>query len=502
MTCVTHFGGASLGRKEPLNKSEIPQTEFIQLQSLNQKVAAKTMRNIRNISLKARILLIIGAVFLLNLAGQGLLQIYNWKQAIRSEIDASFSLAERLAGINLPAAEAALTDAAGGSIIGVLQGLRHINIIVQPDSADRFIDKAGPLKEIRAPGWFVRFLYPYAAPLPRLRIAGSDHFPAIVIEADPGDEIKEAWGNFRARMIGAFIFLCLVIMLIYTGFYIGLRPLDELPRSFEKLAAGSFDLKLNEHMAPELSRINRKFNELVAVLRRASQDNSLLARKMAHLQETERRALARELHDEMAPCLFGIRAAACRINAMLGDNKIRQAENELVAMDNMAGGLQQQMRAMLGRLRPVILDDLTIKQALMALLESREARQPPLKWEMNLTELNEDNLNDTIKLALYRIIQEGVTNIIRHADAGNARLCVSVRRADRAAMPKGLEGKPAVEMLHISIEDDGKGIPAGKSHGFGLTGMRERVEALGGRFVLSAPIMGGLKINADIPLPK
>lgn len=460
------------------------------------------MRSIRNISLKARILLIIGAVFLLSLAGEGLLQVYNWKQAIRSEIDASFSLAERLAGSNPPAAEAALTGGAGGSIIGVLQGLRHINIIVKPDSEDRFIDKAGPLKEIRAPGWFVRFLYPYAGPLPRLKIAGSDHFPAIAIEADPGDEITEAWGNFRARMIGAFIFLCLVIMLIYIGLYIGLRPLDELPRGFEKLAAGSFDLKLNEHVAPELSRINRKFNDLVAVLRRASEDNSLLAGKIAHLQEEERRALARELHDEMAPCLFGIRAAACRIKAILGDNKIPQAENELAAMDSMAGSLQQQLRAMLGRLRPLILDDLTIKQALTALLESREAREPPLKWEMNLTGLNEDKLNDAIKVALYRIIQEGVTNIIRHADAANARLCVSVRRADGAAMSKGLAGKPAVEMLHILIEDDGKGIPAGKSHGFGLTGMRERVEALGGRLRLSAPIIGGLKINADIPLPE
>lgn len=458
------------------------------------------MRNIKNISLKARISLIIGAVFLLSLAGEGLLQIYNWKQAIRSEIDASFSLAQRLAGSNPPAAEAALTDGAGASIIGVLQGLGHINIIVKPDNADRFIDKAGPLKETRAPGWFVRLLYPYAGPLPRLRIAGSDHFPSIVIEADPGDEITEAWENFRARMIGAFIFLCFVSMLIYIGLYIGLRPLDELPRGFEKLAAGSFDLKLNEHVAPELSRINRKFNHMVGVLRRASEDNSLLARKMAHLQKEERRALARELHDEMAPRLFGIRAAACRINAMLGDNKVRQAENELAAMDNMAGGLQQQMRAVLGRLRPLILDDLTIKQALTALLDSREAREPPLKWELNLTELNEDKLNDTIKVALYRIIQEGVTNIIRHADAENARLCVSVRRADGAAMSKGLEGKPAVEMLYILIEDDGKGIPAGKSHGFGLTGMRERVEALGGRLLLSAPIIGGLRINADIPL--
>lgn len=460
------------------------------------------MRSIRNISLKARILLIIGAVFLLSLAGEGLLWVYNWKQAIRSEIDASFSLAERLAGSNPPAAEAALTGGAGGSIIGVLQGLRHINIIVQPDSEDRFIDKAGPLKEIRAPGWFVRFLYPYAGPLPRLKIADSDHFPAIAIEADPGDGITEVWGNFRARMIGAFVFLCFVSMLIYIKLYIGLRPLDELSRAFEKLAAGSFDLRLNEHVAPELSRINRKFNDLVAVLRRASEDNSLLAGKMAHLQAEERRALARELHDEMAPCLFGIRAAACRIKAMLGDSKIPQAENELAAMDNMVGSLQQQMRAMLGRLRPLILDDLTIKQALTALLESREAREPPLKWEMNLTGLNEDKLNDTIKVALYRIIQEGVTNIIRHADAANARLCVSVRRADGAAMSKGLAGKPAVEMLHILIEDDGKGIPAGKSHGFGLTGMRERVEALGGRLRLSAPITGGLKINADIPLPE
>ena len=458
------------------------------------------MPNIGNISLKTRLLLIIGAVFLFSLTGEGLLRVYNWKQAIRSEVDASFSLAERLAGNNLPGAGARLSSEAGESIIDALQGLRHINIIVKPDHSGRFADKAEAVKEAGVPDWFAGFLYPDAGPLPSLTLAGPNRFSSIVIEADPSAEIIARWEDFRIRTTAAFVFLFFVILLTYIGLYIGFRPLNDVLAAFRKLEAGSFDHKLSEQAAPELSRINRKFNHLLMLLRRAAEDNALLARKMLNLQEEERRALARELHDEMAPHLFGIRATAARINALLDDNEIQQAGNELAAIDNRVSELQQQMRALLGRLRPLVLDDLSIKEALGALIESREVRGLPLKWELDLTELDEEYLSDTIKVTLYRIVQEGISNIIRHAEAENVKIWVSSQGADTVAMQTGSDARPDKKRLHILIEDDGKGIPAGASHGFGLIGMRERVEVLSGRFLLSAPPKGGLRITADIPL--
>lgn len=473
------------------------------MKSTNSKHPINNKWKAARISLKIRLLLIVISIVFLDMLGEGFLLVHNWKEDIRSEVDSSFNLAKKLVGNGMFESNGWLSYEVNESVIDALNGLRHLRVIANYN--DKTVsgseDKLELFKGAGVPEWFVNFIYPYENEPPKIFISDSEHFSKIIIEADPSDEIIDVWEDFRTRSISMIIFLCLIIFFIYMGLQIGLRPLNKLLEGFEKLETGSFDVKLSENVALELSRINEKFNQMVNVLHRTSSDNSLLARKMVNLQEEERRSLTRELHDEMAPHLFGIRVTTSKAGALLKNNNLNEISTELSAIDNIVENLQKQMRRLLSRLRPLILDDLNIKEALIALTETREVEEFNIEWNIELGEL-EDISDDTIKVTLYRIIQECVTNIIRHANASSVKIVISIKQLNDFATQETRENGMSQKILYILVEDDGEGILDETSHGFGLIGMRERVQALGGKFNLSSSYAGGVKIMINIPLHK
>jgi two-component system, NarL family, sensor histidine kinase UhpB len=218
-------------------------------------------------------------------------------------------------------------------------------------------------------------------------------------------------------------------------------------------------------------------------------ENRRLAQQYLLGQESERKALARELHDELGQYVNAIKTDAVSIQEKVADGPpaIVLASSAIVRHTD---HLHAVVRDLIRELRPVALDDLGLRAALEHYLEHCQQRMPRVKFAIFL-EGDLDGFGEPVSLAIYRSVQEGVTNVSRHAAA--TRLEIGIRRAGSA-----VEGSDAVT---FNISDDGRGADPGEPpSGLGLIGMRERIEMLGGRLsVTTAPGLG-FSIAASIPV--
>ena len=212
------------------------------------------------------------------------------------------------------------------------------------------------------------------------------------------------------------------------------------------------------------------------------------------LQDDERRDLARELHDEFGPYLFAIRAQA----AALG--KAIPARPDLSGLSGMARAIQDEVdalqrsnRRVLGRLRPAALDDLGLQAALEALIGSWRETRPEVEVSLDST-VALDDLGALTSLTVYRVVQEGLTNAFRHAGATRIDIRFDAPLADAAS------NAPAEQPLRVRVDDNGVGLKEPYRDGLGLTGMKERLLALGGRLKVGASRNGGVEIEAVIPI--
>ena len=216
------------------------------------------------------------------------------------------------------------------------------------------------------------------------------------------------------------------------------------------------------------------------------QENRLLVRQLMQVQEEERRMLARDLHDEMGQLLTSIDVRAEYIAKHADDAGIRAIAEE-IKRDTSASF--DAGHAMLLRLRPAALDTLGLAAALTELIGSWQ-KQAGMKCSLRI-DGEIDALDEMHAIAIYRLVQEGLTNARRHGKAD----CVEV--IVRCVLLHA--GRPA--QVQVEISDNGKGLHVETvSKGMGIIGMRERVHALGGTFSLTHVPMDGVRIEAVLPV--
>jgi two-component system, NarL family, sensor histidine kinase UhpB len=205
------------------------------------------------------------------------------------------------------------------------------------------------------------------------------------------------------------------------------------------------------------------------------------------------------LHDDLAPLLFTASVYLTTIQNHLQTRKYGSIQDSLAAIEHTVAELQGRIRAMLRRLRPQGLDELGLDQALRDLVDTWRARQVHTDWTIETSGLRDD-LDDTLRVTIYRIVQECLTNVARHAGARRASVRVAVVPADAvtadALRPSGTPG----QIAEIQVEDDGKGMAPETPFGLGLTGIEERVQALGGALTLTKRHPQGLCVQAWIPV--
>jgi len=204
-------------------------------------------------------------------------------------------------------------------------------------------------------------------------------------------------------------------------------------------------------------------------------------RRVVEAQELERRRLARELHDETGQALTSILLGLKALEERTDDPDSRAATGEL---RELVVSTLQDVRRLAVELRPSALDDFGLVAALERLAASF-AEQTGIAVDFQ-TALADERLPEEVETALYRIVQESLTNVVKHARA--RRVSILLARQNGA--------------VKAVVEDDGRGFdPAGESDdGFGLVGMRERLALLGGRLEVESGRDGGTTIAAEVPV--
>ena len=260
--------------------------------------------------------------------------------------------------------------------------------------------------------------------------------------------------------------------------------LDELPLILLLLAAllAWFALRRVDEFKAELARRVQAEGDLAQALAEIRR----LGRQAVDAQESERRVLAREMHDELGQYLVAIRLDATSIRDGVDPTApaISQAATAIVSH---ADHVQAVVRDIIGRLRPAGLDELGLSAALENCIEGWRRRLPALQIQLQI-QGDLDALPEDVSLALYRLTQECLVNVSRHAAA--SRMQIELRDE---------HGTPSVREIRFSAQDDGRGTLLGQpTSGFGLAGMRERVQSLGGAFRVESTPGGGFSVQATV----
>ncbi|WP_235551129.1 PAS domain S-box protein [Mariprofundus ferrooxydans] len=221
---------------------------------------------------------------------------------------------------------------------------------------------------------------------------------------------------------------------------------------------------------------------------RLLQENRALMRQLMQVQEDERRTLARDLHDELGQLLTGIQTRGEYITMHAIDSEVRIMGEEIVRSTSASFNASH---ASLLRLRPATLDTLGLTAALTELTGERQ-KQAGIVCSLRI-DGDIDALDDMRAIAIYRLVQEGLTNAFRHGKADCVNVIIRALPAHA-----GRDGQ-----LQVEISDNGKGVHAEADRtptGMGVIGMRERVHALGGTFMLTHVPEDGVRIKAMLPL--
>lgn len=338
-----------------------------------------------------------------------------------------------------------------------------------------------------APNWFgglYRDIFGPEIPVTRQLTIRQPETGSVVAMADGEAAVRQAWGRVSIVLTVAASMALAIGLLAAAAIINALAPTRAIVGGLRRLECGDYGRPIAATTTNEFGLIARAVNDLAARLARTDAERMSLTKRLFEVQEEERRALARDLHDEFGQCLTATLAFAASIEAGAADRP--DLAEDARAISRTAGRMMATLREALARLRTQDLEELGLATSLAQLVAGWNAR-PGARAIVHL-DLKGDlaALPRAVTTSVYRIAQECLTNAMRHGRPNDVRL-----RIERDAE------------IAMTIEDDAGGDPAQviASSGHGILGMRERVAALGGSLVIGRAARG-LRIVARIPLAR
>jgi two-component system sensor histidine kinase UhpB len=450
----------------------------------------------QKLSLRARLTLLLALVLTLGLAINVTRLVLEAGPRVQAEDQSVIRLAREfmetlVVGLN----ETRDPDARLAQVIQDLNRLRHVSITrqeyaVSKSSATEGADNGEPSQ---VPTWFVSLIHPEKT---AVNVPISIHGRAgyLVITSHPDDEMNEIWDGIVTQLqVGSAIAvaLFLITMMVVSR---ALAPLQSLSDAMRDIEAGGYDTRVKPGGSPELAAICTKLNHLAATLGEAVEEKRSLAERTVSLQDAERKEIARELHDEVGPYLFALRAHASSLMRAVGasEPEVEALRKHGSAILEQVNALQQFNRRVLEKLRPVGLAEFGLREAIGALQRLWREAHPGVLIETAISP-SLGKTGETAELTIYRIIQEALTNVFRHARATEVEITVqpvSYRQTGTASA--------GTEATKVSVRDNGAGLPTDHRQGFGMIGMRERVLALGGTMTVASTSQG-VTVEALVP---
>ena len=423
-------------------------------------------------------------------------EIQNTRTSVREEIEAANGVASQLLG-----RLAVIYSRTGGTevVLQFLQQLGHIranDIILRAPSGEVLYTsppatyKAGH----EAPAWFRQLITPQTArhiyPLP----GGAQ----LIVQAQSSRAIVDAWDDITHLLTIAVVMLVVANALAFWTVERALAPFPAIAAGLRRIQQGELSFRLPALPGPEARALGTAFNHMaqgieanVEAERKAREAETRLEerREMALIVEQrveeERRLIAHELHDEFGQSVTAIRSLALAIATQSTEPNMKDAAK---LISDEAARLYDAMHGLIPRLMPVSLDTLGLAETLENLTRDWQRRNPDivLKLQHDLPA----ELGPSLTLAAYRVVQEGLINALRHSHATGIEINLAGN------------GSQADEKLVITVADDGVGLPEvwSRPGHFGLRGLTERVEHLGGQLTIRNNSPRGAILTAMIPL--
>jgi signal transduction histidine kinase len=288
--------------------------------------------------------------------------------------------------------------------------------------------------------------------------------------------------------------LCLVVGLSLALIlaYILVRPIHNLVAATHRVRDGDFQARADVFSEDEIGGLSAAFNLMTESLERYRREvrekeaaRVSLIGKIVQAQEEERKTVARELHDQLGQSLSN---ALLSIESACGECSARRAGCDQIK-DNIRG-LIDEVRRMAWHVRPSILDDYGLERALERYVQETAKRVSfPIDYQCGASP-DARRLPSQIEVTLYRIAQEAMTNVIRHAQPAQAS--VILLRQDHE--------------VSLVVEDDGRGfdmasVEKASTPALGIIGMKERAALVGGAFAMDSQPGKGTTLRVRIPLP-
>jgi two-component system, NarL family, sensor histidine kinase UhpB len=437
-------------------------------------------------SLRYQISLRILLYSLIILALGGSIATWQARNAINEEVASSINLALQLVRLGFSAP--ATTQSIERDWIyrfSHLQQTRHLRIqLKKPDGA--LVELAGhspPAKlKDRPPAWFIRLVDTTYSQAEHQITTEDGQSVVLLIQANPLDEITEAWQETLAYFMTTCALILLTFLAVHLVLHKSLRAIDTIVKGLGIIETGDYRNKLPRFSAREYDSIAKAINHMTGVLDRTQRQNRALTQHSLKIQEDERQHLSQELHDE-----FGQSLTAIKVMAVTAAHEEADTKRITSSITEICDHLMKVVRAMMKQLHPLMLTELGLKATLEDLLQHWSGRNPEIVFQLDCDEAV-DLLDKQITIHLFRVIQECLTNTLRHANANRVDIKLSLDEAE-------------ARCLRFSFRDNGQGCNLHRIEaGFGLLGMRERIKSLQGSFNAKSEPGAGMQINVTVPL--
>jgi two-component system sensor histidine kinase UhpB len=436
-------------------------------------------------SLRFRVNLAVSSLMLVFCALLGGAMLGILRESVKEEMEASTKVANKMLATFAARVGARHPDGLIESVVA-LGRVRSHDLVIE-DAAGVFYRSPGPeyKRDRQAPAWFAQLMMPESVPVP---IAVGPY--RITLLPDASRAVLDAWDDGLRLSLMLLGLLAGLHLLLHWLVGRALTPVDRIVAALREMEEGNLAARLPGFASTEFARIGNGFNRMAGALEVSRSENDRLeenqrvARLVQERLESERKVLARELHDELGQSLTAIRAIATSVSNRSRD-LLPEVHGSAQTIVSLAGQVYDGVHALINRLRPAALIGVALGECLQNHVRQWRASHAAVELEFRVGG-DLDSLGEAVQIALLRVVQESLTNVARHACASRASLQI-----ERGA-----------GQVTVRVEDNGRGhgsaaLPAGR---FGLLGMKERVQALGGSLeVITAP-GEGFRLTASIPV--
>jgi len=448
------------------------------------------------LSLKLRILLTINFLLFLILIVSSSLTIQDAKRNVHAEINSSEKLALYLFEIGV------LKNPKYQSIENEFKPFNLQNLVHMRHIKIEFFNAQGKLLDSnvsetksfnQAPEWFVSLMGAMSQPWEPKRLPVvilGDHKGDILISPDPSYEYGEILNHLQDTLHLICIFFLLIDVFVFLFFSNALNPIEHILEALNQLEEGNFKTRIPNLKTRELKVIGQKFNRMVKVLEESISKNRQLSQQLIKFQEIERKKLARDLHDEFGQSLTAIHADAAALK-ILANKEYPKIKPSADAISDLSKYLMELVSGMLGRLKLGVLNELGLEEGLIDLVTTWELRHPKIKLQFDIKLKSLPKFTENISVTTYRILQECLTNISRHAKAKHVDIHIEYQSKNKFN-----------RLIYINIHDDGMGFSKSHRDGFGLLGIKDRIHEMNGKINIVSQSKRGTTLTIQLPLRK